>query len=713
MKVRNQWSPGLLCVVVFFLFYPKGELWQTAFADTGKITGRITAPGNCNWFECMGYEVILYDNGWNWVQTISTGFMEEYWLCYYDYTFENLSPGTYYVWARAWGRWWQLYGPAYLWNKPWRPAYYPGVLRSANATAISVGEGQTVNVSFSLPYTTYILMGTNPPGYSVIVDGVSYSTPQYLEWTEGDVHTIGVEEYYVNPDSTRSYFREWRHGGPRIQDYTVPHASQFGDVPDTLIARFDYYYRLDILSRYGHPQGGGWHKAWEPVTISVEDSVIEYTDSTFRFLKPLNEVSRDSVLHLFDHWEGSGYGAYTGVENPVTFSLNGMIAERAIWRDQFPLVVQINDTTMGSVLITPCGVWQDKDSTVSLKAIPKPGCAFEGWKGAVSGFSDTISVVMDTSKVIVAEFVRVNRPPSIVLPDTSFTEDDTLEISYALLVSCITDPDHLFSELTIRLSGTAEHFHWGLTLSGISIWADPNWNGVGWVMIEASDPFGAMAIDTVYCKVGPVNDTPGEFDLVFPDEGYAYQDTTEVLEFVWTRSENVDALNGDAIQYTFYLEKKEGETVFMAVVDDTALTYPSLKTLANGEYVWKVKAEDSEGLSVWSSSSRNLKVDIESAVKSGKNGPSAFRLYPNYPNPFNAESVVRFDVPRMARIRMAVYSSRGLLLRVLLDRDMEPGEHSVMWDGTDSKGEKVSSGIYVLKMSAEDWSRFIKMTLLK
>jgi|GEM_PF-2887344 len=680
----------------------------------GKITGRITAPGNCNWFENMGYEVKLYDSGWNLVQTQSTGTFEEYWLCYYDYTFEDLSPGTYYVWAWAWGRRWQLYGPSYLWNKPWRPAYYPGVLRSINATPITVGEGQTVNVSFSLPYTTYILIGTNPPNaYSVIVDGNSYPTPKYFEWTEGDVHTIGVEEYYENSDSTRCYFREWRQGGPRIQSYTVPHATKFGDVPDTLVARFDYYYRLDILSRYGHPEGEGWYKAWTPVTISVEDSVIAYTDSTFRFAKVWDAVPKDSILHLFDHWEGSGYGAYTGKENPVTFPLNGMIMERAVWRDQFPLGVNSSDTTLGTVEVRPAGVWQDKDSTVTLIAHAKKEAIFIQWTGALTDTSDSISFVMDTSKVFFVHFEPKNRPPHVALPDTSFAEDDTLAISFASLASWITDPDHAFSELAIQFFAVAEHFHWGLTLSGILIWADPDWNGTGWAVIEAKDPLGAVAMDTVYCKVDPVNDAPGPFDLVFPEEAYVYQDTTRALEFLWHQSRNVDAGNGDALRYTFYLEKKEGGAVFMAVGEDTALTYPSPKALVNGDYVWKVKAEDLEGVEVWSTNSRNFKVDVQSGVKSEKALPSAFRLYPNYPNPFNAETTVRFDVPVQAHIRIVVYSSTGLVLKMLLERDMEPGSHEVVWDGVDSQGNKVSSGIYLLKISSGNWTRFIKMILLK
>lgn len=701
MKLRKPWSVAFLVGVVFFLFHLKEGLWQSTFAGPGTIAGCITAPGNCNWFEAMGYEVILYDSGWNIVQTKGTDMFGLWPFCYFYYAFENLTPGTYYVWAQAWGRFSQHYGPTYLWNRPWRPSYYPGVLRSANATPIVVEEDQTVDVAFSLLYTSYILIGTNPPGYSVIADNVAYSSPKYFEWTEGDVHTIGVEEYYVNSDSTRSYFREWRHGGPRIQNYTVPPATHFGDVPDTLIARFDYYYQLKVLSRYGHPQGGGWHKAWEKVTISVEDSVIEYTDM-------------DSILHVFDHWAGTGYGAYTGRENPATFALNsGDVVERVVWRDQYPLVVEVNDTSLGRVEVIPSGTWQDKDSTVFLKALPKPGCTFIEWQGDASGSSDTASLVMDTSKVILAQFSRVNHPPQVSMPDTGFAEDDTLAVSYGFLSTWITDPDHAFLELAIQFSSTVEHFHWRLTPFGVLIWADPDWNGLGWIVVEVRDPLGATAMDTVYCTVDPVNDAPKPFDLVFPEEAYMYEDTSMALEFRWNQSRNVDAMNGDSIRYTLYLETKEGQRVFMAVVDDTAFTYSSSKDLANGEYVWKVKAEDSEGLSVWSTSSRNLKVDVESAVKTAKSVPVAFRLYPNYPNPFNAGTAVSFDVPRRERVRVAVYSSTGLLLKILLDRNMEPGSHRVVWDGTDSAGDRAGSGMYILKMTAGNWTGFIKMTLLK
>lgn len=446
----------------------------------------------------------------------------------------------------------------------------------------------------------------------------------------------------------------------------------------------------------------------------MEDSVIESTDSTFRFLKPLNEVSKDSILHVFDHWEGTGYGAYTGTENPTTFALNGLdVMERVVWRDQYPLVVEVNDTSLGRVEVIPSGTWQDKDFTVFLKALPKPGCTFIEWQGDASGSSDTASLVMDTSKVILAQFSRVNHPPQVSMPDTGFAEDDTLAVSYGSLSTWITDPDHAFSELAIQFSSTAEHFHWRLTLFGVLIWADPDWNGLGWIVVEVRDPLGATAMDTVYCKVDPVNDAPQPFDLVFPEEAYVFKDTSSALEFRWNQTRNVDAMNGDRIRYTLYLETKGGQKVFMAVVDDTVCTHPSPKSLGNGEYVWKVKAEDSEGLEVWSTSSRNLKVDVESAIKTAKPIPTAFRLYPNYPNPFNGETVVRFEVPWKAHIWIGVYSSRGLLLKVLLDRERETGRYEVVWDGTDLRGEKMSSEIYILKMTSRNWSRFLKMTLLK
>jgi Ca-activated chloride channel family protein len=78
--------------------------------------------------------------------------------------------------------------------------------------------------------------------------------------------------------------------------------------------------------------------------------------------------------------------------------------------------------------------------------------------------------------------------------------------------------------------------------------------------------------------------------------------------------------------------------------------------------------------------------------------PSGFRLNPCHPNPFNAETLIRFDLASAAVVHIAVYDIQGRLIRVLLEDSRPAGSHSVKWDGKDSSGMAMPSGIYICKI---------------
>ncbi len=87
-----------------------------------------------------------------------------------------------------------------------------------------------------------------------------------------------------------------------------------------------------------------------------------------------------------------------------------------------------------------------------------------------------------------------------------------------------------------------------------------------------------------------------------------------------------------------------------------------------------------------------------------------FRLHANYPNPFNPSTAIRFDMPLAGRVKIAVYDLNGRLIRVLTDGARNAGSYSVTWDGFDSAGNPVPSGIYVCRMEVRtgDTKRFVR-----
>lgn len=80
--------------------------------------------------------------------------------------------------------------------------------------------------------------------------------------------------------------------------------------------------------------------------------------------------------------------------------------------------------------------------------------------------------------------------------------------------------------------------------------------------------------------------------------------------------------------------------------------------------------------------------------------PLEYKLYPSYPNPFNIETVVEFDVPEYSSVKLIVYDILGRKVKTLVDAELDPGRKLVKWDARNDAGEVVGSGVYFIMMFA-------------
>ncbi|MCR4438046.1 MAG: FlgD immunoglobulin-like domain containing protein [bacterium] len=92
---------------------------------------------------------------------------------------------------------------------------------------------------------------------------------------------------------------------------------------------------------------------------------------------------------------------------------------------------------------------------------------------------------------------------------------------------------------------------------------------------------------------------------------------------------------------------------------------------------------------------------------------SIFRLYQNYPNPFNSGTTIRFALQRSGPITLRVWNAAGRQVAELCADWRSAGEHKVTWDGRDSRGNLVSSGVYFARLTAGQDVATIKMLLLR
>jgi hypothetical protein len=89
------------------------------------------------------------------------------------------------------------------------------------------------------------------------------------------------------------------------------------------------------------------------------------------------------------------------------------------------------------------------------------------------------------------------------------------------------------------------------------------------------------------------------------------------------------------------------------------------------------------------------------------------QLHGNYPNPFNPTTTISFSLPEEQEIDLTIYNIKGQKVKRLIDGQLTSGQHSMTWDGKDTNGKSVSTGIYFyrLKTGKKEISR--KMLLLK
>ncbi|MFQ5599850.1 MAG: putative glycoside hydrolase [Candidatus Krumholzibacteriia bacterium] len=88
-------------------------------------------------------------------------------------------------------------------------------------------------------------------------------------------------------------------------------------------------------------------------------------------------------------------------------------------------------------------------------------------------------------------------------------------------------------------------------------------------------------------------------------------------------------------------------------------------------------------------------------------------LHPNEPNPFNPWTRIRFGLAREGHAHVAVYDVAGRLVRTLVDRQLPAGSHRARWDGSDWRGRRMGSGIYLYRLTAPGFTRTRKMVLVR
>jgi hypothetical protein len=206
---------------------------------------------------------------------------------------------------------------------------------------------------------------------------------------------------------------------------------------------------------------------------------------------------------------------------------------------------------------------------------------------------------------------------------------------------------------------------------------------------------GTGGILTTICSTLP----PLPPTLVSPPNGSYNQPST--VRFIWNKS--ISAL-------TYRLQVSQDSLFTNLVVNDSTLTDSTIvvtNLTVNKYYWWRVNAKNTIGTSpysiVWKFGTFLVGLNqISSEI------PYEFKLFNNYPNPFNPFTIIRFDLPAVGKVNFSVFDILGKEIYTLKENLRTPGTFEVQIDGTN-----YPSGIYVYRLISGNFSETKKMVLIK
>jgi len=129
--------------------------------------------------------------------------------------------------------------------------------------------------------------------------------------------------------------------------------------------------------------------------------------------------------------------------------------------------------------------------------------------------------------------------------------------------------------------------------------------------------------------------------------------------------------------------------------------------------IWKDGISSGKQL-IYSLYMQKVSTDIFTSIDDDvETTPTPFKSLGNYPNPFNPETKIAFNMKYASNVKIDIYNVKGQKVKTLIDEFMDKGNHNILWNGVDNKNNPVSSGIYLYKISTEEHSATHKMLLLK
>ncbi|MBI3123620.1 MAG: T9SS type A sorting domain-containing protein [Ignavibacteriales bacterium] len=204
-----------------------------------------------------------------------------------------------------------------------------------------------------------------------------------------------------------------------------------------------------------------------------------------------------------------------------------------------------------------------------------------------------------------------------------------------------------------------------------------------------------VKVDSLFCNSGSLKVTGNrEFYHVYPEEKNVLGEIRKTRRLTSpTVSQGLDVLIYYALNVGIYLEGVSYNWVG-SEGNSYTLVYAKINGKEYGTYV---------------------------SVKDGETIPTRFSLSQNYPNPFNPETTIQYSVPvetrrgeSLQKVTLKVYDVLGREVATLVDEYKQPGNYTVSFNARHlERSREIPSGIYFCRLSANNYTKTIKLSLVK
>ncbi len=203
--------------------------------------------------------------------------------------------------------------------------------------------------------------------------------------------------------------------------------------------------------------------------------------------------------------------------------------------------------------------------------------------------------------------------------------------------------------------------------------------------------------------------SPG--DNIFYNFTKTTGDTIQIIPRPQAKDSLVEIIIHDNYIQVFGLTKRQWGYYLYS----TRTTAYILYEIVDGFGMTVVKAEAGEEWFLRGAIINGLQYGTITSVKSNikTTAPTDFDLLPNYPNPFNARTIISFNISTEQTVTISIYDLLGRRVSTLLSQKMPSGTHRVSWNGKNDNGEELSSGVYIYQLQSQSGTKQRKMLMVK